>query len=124
VNVEEIGEKIAESVVHFFEIEENRNTIERLKSFGVQLAISEEELEGLTDKLQGNTFVISGVFQKVSRKELKKLIEDNGGKVTGSISAKTNYLVAGENMGPSKLAKAEKVGTQIISEDDFLEMVH
>jgi DNA ligase (NAD+) len=67
--------------------------------------------------------VISGVFQKVSRKELKKLIEDNGGKVTGSISAKTNYLVAGENMGPSKLAKAEKVGTQIISEDDFLKMV-
>lgn len=123
VNVEEIGEKIAESVVHFFEVEENRNTIERLKSFGVQLAISEEELEGLTDKLQGNTFVISGVFQKVSRKELKKLIEDNGGKVTGSISAKTNYLVAGENIGPSKLAKAEKVGTQIISEDDFLEMV-
>ncbi|TXK73023.1 NAD-dependent DNA ligase LigA [Mesonia sp. K4-1] len=124
VNVEEIGEKIAESVVHFFEVEENRNTIERLKSFGVQLAISEEELEGLTDKLQGNTFVISGVFQKVSRKELKKLIEDNGGKVTGSISAKTNYLVAGENMGPSKLAKAEKVGTQIISEDDFLKMVY
>ena len=124
VNVEEIGEKIAESVVHFFEVEENRNTIERLKSFDVQLAISEEELEGLTDKLQGNTFVISGVFQKVSRKELKKLIEDNGGKVTGSISAKTNYLVAGENMGPSKLAKAEKVGTQIISEDDFLEMVY
>jgi len=123
VNVEEIGEKIAESVVHFFEVEENRNTIERLKSFGVQLAISEEELEGLTDRLQGKTFVISGVFQKVSRKELKKLIEDNGGKVTGSISAKTNYLVAGENMGPSKLAKAEKVGTQIISEDDFLEMV-
>jgi len=123
VNVEEIGEKIAESVVHFFEVEENRNTIERLKSFGVQLAISEEELEGLTDKLQGNTFVISGVFQKVSRKELKKLIEDNGGKVTGSISAKTNYLVAGENMGPSKLAKAEKVGTQIISKDDFLKMV-
>ena len=123
VNVEEIGEKIAESVVHFFEVEENRDTIERLKSFGVQLAISEEELEGLTDKLQGNTFVISGVFQKVSRKELKKLIEDNGGKVTGSISAKTNYLVAGENMGPSKLAKAEKVGTQIISEDDFLKMV-
>ena len=124
VNVEEIGEKIAESVVHFFEVEENRNTIERLKSFGVQLAISEEELEGLTDKLQGNTFVISGVFQKVSRKELKKLIEDNGGKVTGSISAKTNYLVAGDNMGPSKLAKAEKVGTQIISEDDFLKMVY
>ncbi|MDT0295567.1 NAD-dependent DNA ligase LigA [Mesonia ostreae] len=123
VNVEEIGEKIAESVVHFFEVEENTNTLNRLKSYGLQLAISEEELEGLTDKLQGNTFVISGVFEKVSRKELKKLIEDNGGKVTGSISAKTNYLVAGENMGPSKLAKAEKVGTKIISEDGFLDMV-
>ena len=123
VDVEEIGEKIAESVVHFFEVEKNRITVNRLKNYGLQLAVSEEELEGLTDKLQGNTFVISGVFVKVSRKELKKLIEDNGGKVTGSISAKTNYLVAGENMGPSKLAKAEKVGTKIISEDEFLEMV-
>ncbi|MGO2359252.1 NAD-dependent DNA ligase LigA [Mesonia sp.] len=123
INVEEIGEKIAESVVHFFEVEENRATVNRLKNYGLQLAISEEDLEGLTDKLQENTFVISGVFGKVSRKELKKLIEDNGGKVTGSISAKTNYLVAGESMGPSKLAKAEKVGTKIISEDEFLEMV-
>ena len=122
-NVDEIGEKIAESVVDFFSIEKNRKLIERLKNYGLQLQISEEDLAGQTDKLSGNTFVISGVFEQVSRKELKKLIEDNGGKVTGSISAKTNYLVAGENMGPSKLAKAEKVGTTIISETDFLEMI-
>ncbi|MFD2432364.1 NAD-dependent DNA ligase LigA [Mesonia maritima] len=122
-NVDEIGEKIAESVVDFFSIEKNRKLIERLKNYGLQLQISEEDLAGQTDKLSGNTFVISGVFEQVSRKDLKKLIEDNGGKVTGSISAKTTYLVAGENMGPSKLAKAEKVGTTIISEAEFLEMI-
>ena len=123
VSVDEIGEKIAESVVDFFAVEENRAIVNLLKSHGLQLAISEEELVGQTDKLNGNTFVISGVFEKVSRSDLKKMIEANGGKVTGSISAKTNYLVAGENMGPSKLAKAEKLGTQIISEDEFLAMV-
>lgn len=123
VSVDEIGEKIAESVVDFFAVEENRNIVNRLKAHGLQLAISEEELAGQTDKLNGNTFVISGVFEKVSRSELKKIIEINGGKVTGSISAKTNYLVAGENMGPSKLAKAEKLGTNIVSEDEFLAMV-
>ena len=73
--------------------------------------------------LKGNTFVISGVFSKVSRDELKTLIEENGGKVSGSISSKTNYLVAGENMGPSKLAKAQGLGTTILSEDDFLKMI-
>ncbi|MFV8226620.1 BRCT domain-containing protein, partial [Christiangramia aquimixticola] len=102
---------------------QNRNTVERLRTYGVQLEISAEKLAGQTDKLSGNTFVISGVFNKISRNELKKLIEDNGGKVSGSISSKTNYLVAGENMGPSKLAKAEKLGTNIISEDDFLNML-
>ncbi|MBW2961197.1 NAD-dependent DNA ligase LigA [Mesonia aestuariivivens] len=123
VSVDEIGEKIAESVVDFFAVEENRNIVNRLKTHGLQLAISENELAGQTDKLNGNTFVISGVFAKVSRSELKKLIEANGGKVTSSISTKTNYLVAGDKMGPSKLAKAEKAGTTIISEDDFLELV-
>uniref|UniRef100_UPI0026EB33F7 NAD-dependent DNA ligase LigA n=1 Tax=Mesonia mobilis TaxID=369791 RepID=UPI0026EB33F7 len=123
VSVDEIGEKIAESVVDFFAVEENRAIVNRLKTNGLQLAIPEEELAGQTDKLNGNTFVISGVFEKVSRSDLKKMIEANGGKVTGSISAKTNYLVAGENMGPSKLAKAEKLGTHIISEDEFLAMV-
>jgi len=123
VNVDEIGERIAQSVVDFFSSEENIHIIERLRSYGVKLEISAEKLANQTDILNGNTFVISGVFEKVSRNDLKKMIEDNGGKVSGSISAKTNYLVAGENMGPSKLAKAEKLGTTIISEDDFLAMV-
>lgn len=124
INIEEIGESIAKSVIDFFASEQNREIVERLKQYGVQLEISAEKLANQTDKLAGNTFVISGVFEKVSRNELKKLIEDNGGKVSSSISAKTNYLVAGENMGPSKLAKAEKLGTTMLSEDEFLEMVN
>ncbi|SDS85057.1 DNA ligase (NAD+) [Gillisia sp. Hel1_33_143] len=123
VNVDEIGGRIAQSVVDFFSSEENVHTIERLTTYGVKLEISAEKLANQTDILNGNTFVISGVFEKISRNDLKKLIEDNGGKVSGSISAKTNFLVAGENMGPSKLAKAEKLGTTIISEDEFLKMV-
>jgi len=123
VNVDEIGERIAQSVVDFFSSEENVHTIERLTTYGVKLEISAEKLANQTDILNGNTFVISGVFEKISRNDLKKLIEDNGGKVSGSISAKTNYLVAGENMGPSKLAKVEKLGTTIITEDEFLTMV-
>ncbi|MCF4100925.1 NAD-dependent DNA ligase LigA [Gillisia sp. M10.2A] len=123
VNVDEIGERIAQSVRSFFDLEESQQLIQRLKGYGLQLEISADKLANQTDKLQGNTFVISGVFSKVSRTELKKLIEDNGGKVSSSISSKTNYLVAGDNMGPSKLAKAEKVGTTILSEDQFLEMV-
>ena len=123
VSVDEIGGRIAESVVNFFSSEENRKIIERLKLYGVQLAISAEKLANQTDTLQGNTFVVSGVFQKVSRNELKKLIEDNGGKVSGSISSKTAYVVAGDNMGPSKRTKAEELGVPIITEDDFLEMI-
>jgi len=121
--VDEIGERIAQSVVSFFASEENIVTIERLKSYGVQLEISAEKLANQTDVLQGNTFVVSGVFTKVSRDELKKLIEDNGGKVSSSISSKTNYVVAGDNMGPSKKTKAESLGVAIISEDDFLQMI-
>ena len=124
VNLDEIGERIAWSVVDFFKNEENRENVQRLREYGVQLEISAEKLAKQTNILDGNTFVISGVFEKVSRNELKKLIEDNGGKVSSSISSKTNYLVAGENMGPSKLAKAEKLGTNIISEDDFLQMLN
>ena len=123
VSVDEIGDRIAESVVAFFNSEENNNTIERLKRYGVQLQISEEELANQTDKLQGSIFVVSGVFEKVSRTELKKLIEDNGGKVSGSISGKTTYVVAGANMGPSKRTKAEGLGIPIILEDEFLEMI-
>lgn len=123
INVDEIGERIAQSVTSFFASEENQDIISRLKEYGVQMEISAEKLAGQTDKLAGNTFVISGVFEKVSRDQLKKMIEDNGGKVSGSISSKTNYLVAGENMGPSKLAKAGKLGTQILSEEEFLAML-
>lgn len=121
--VDEIGDRIAQSVVAFFTSEENRITIQRLKEYGVQLQISEEQLANQTDTLQGKTFVVSGVFAKVSRTELKKLIEDNGGKVSGSISSKTGFVVAGENMGPSKRTKAEDLGVPIISEEDFLQMI-
>lgn len=123
IMVDEIGEKIAESVVEFFSKQENIEILNRLKSYGVQLQLSEEALQGQTDVLQGKIFVVSGVFEKVSRNELKKLIEDNGGKVSGSISAKTTYVVAGANMGPSKKEKAEILGVPIISEEEFLEMV-
>ncbi|WP_271424217.1 NAD-dependent DNA ligase LigA [Aequorivita sinensis] len=123
VTVDEIGERIAQSVVSFFASEENLTTIERLKSYGVQLEISADELANQTDTLNGQVFVVSGVFTKVSRNELKKLIEDNGGKVSSSISSKTNFVVAGDNMGPSKRTKAESLGVAIISEDDFLEMI-
>ncbi|TRO67011.1 NAD-dependent DNA ligase LigA [Christiangramia sabulilitoris] len=123
VSVDEIGERIAWSVVDFFKTEANREIVQRLKDYGVQLEISAEKLANQTNTLDGNSFVISGVFEKVSRNDLKKMIEDNGGKVSSSISSKTNYLVAGANMGPSKLAKAEKLGTNIISEDDFLQML-
>ncbi|WP_272985228.1 NAD-dependent DNA ligase LigA [Leeuwenhoekiella blandensis] len=123
VAVDEIGARIAQSVVSFFSEEANQDLIKRLKDYGLQLELDASVLENQTEKLQGQTFVISGVFSKVSRTELKKLIEDNGGKASGSISSKTNYLVAGENMGPSKLQKAEKLGVPIISEDDFLAML-
>jgi len=122
-NIDEIGERIAWSVGDFFSNAENRKNVERLREYGIQMEISAEKLANQTSILDGNTFVISGVFNKVSRNDLKKLIEDNGGKVSSSISSKTNYLVAGENMGPSKLAKAEKLGTQMLSEDEFLAML-
>lgn len=120
--VEEIGERIAESVVDFFAVEENKETVRRLQEYGVQLEISAEKLANQTSKLEGKTFVVSGVFN-MSRNELKKLIEDNAGKVSGSISSKTSYVVAGENMGPSKHEKAEKLGISIISEEQFLSML-
>ena len=122
IQVDEIGEKIAQSIRAFFEVEENRIIINRLKEYGLQFEII--EAEGTTSILKGKTFVVSGVFEKVSRKELKDLIEINGGKNTGSISAKTNHLIAGENMGPAKLAKATDLGVDIISEDDFLKMIN
>lgn len=124
MTVDEIGERIAQSVVAYFSSEENIAAIERLKLYGVQLEISAENLANQTDTLKGQIFVVSGVFTQVSRNELKTLIENNGGKVSGSISSKTNFVVAGENMGPSKKSKAESLGVSIISESDFLKMIH
>ncbi|WJJ98280.1 NAD-dependent DNA ligase LigA [Algibacter luteus] len=124
VNVDEIGVKIAESVIAFFAAEENIEIINRLKDFGVRLELSEEQLSAQTDKLKGDIVVVSGVFHKVSRNELKKLIEDNGGKVSSSISSKTSYIIAGDNMGPSKKEKAEKLGVSLISEDLFLQKLN
>ena len=121
VAVNDIGEKIAISIQAFFFEEKNNRIIDRLAQVGLQFEVVIEE--GASDKLDGFTFVISGVFEKVSRNEVKKLIEQNGGKNTSSISAKTSYLVAGENMGPAKLEKAEKLGVTIISEDEFLKMI-
>jgi len=121
IAVDEIGDKIAESIIQFFGEEENKEIIARLKTFGLNFEVVAQE--GASNLLEGKTFVISGVFEKVSRKELKTLIENNGGKNTGSISAKTNFLVAGDKMGPSKLKKATDLGVTIISEDDFLIML-
>ena len=123
INVDEIGEVIAKSVVNFFSLFENNDIINRLKSYGVQLEVSEEELSNQTNKLDGNTFVVSGVFTKVSRNELKQLIEQNGGKVSSSISKKTNFVIAGDKMGPSKRIKAEDLGVAIMTEYDFLLMI-
>jgi len=123
INIDEIGVKIAESVTAFFASEENILTINRLKDFGVQLEMSAEQLIGQTDKLKGDIIVVTGVFETISRNELKKLIEDNGGKVSSSISSKTSYIVAGDNMGPSKKEKAEKLGVMLISESEFLQKI-
>ncbi|TDE43502.1 NAD-dependent DNA ligase LigA [Flavobacterium rhamnosiphilum] len=122
--VDEIGDRIAQSVLDFFENEENRIIIDRLKSFGVQFEIVEKINPNATDKLSGKIFVVSGVFEKFSRDDLKKAIEDNGGKVGSSISAKTDYVVAGDNMGPAKLDKATKLNIPIISEDDFMKLIN
>ncbi len=121
IAVDEIGDRIAESVIKFFSEPTNLEIIDRLKSYGLQFSLSEEQLENQTDKLKGQTFVVSGVFETISRNDLKKLIEDNGGKVASSISSKTSFVVAGDNMGPSKKTKAESLGIPIISEQEFME---
>jgi DNA ligase (NAD+) len=121
--VDEIGEKIAQSVLEFFENSENQIIVDRLKNYGVQLETKEVFNPDATVKLAGKIFVVSGVFTKFSRDELKKAIEDNGGKVGNSISAKTDFVIAGDNMGPAKLEKATKLNVAIISEDDFISML-
>jgi DNA ligase (NAD+) len=122
--VDEIGERIAQSVIEFFENQNNSTIITRLKNFGVQFEIVEKHNPNATVKLLGKTFVVSGVFEQFSRDDLKKAIEDNGGKVGSSISAKTDYVVAGENMGPAKLEKANQLGISIISENEFINMLN
>jgi DNA ligase (NAD+) len=122
--VDEIGERIAKSVIEFFEHEENKKIIERLNNHGVQFEIFEKINPNATEKFIGKTFVVSGVFAQFSRDDLKKAIEDNGGKVGSSISAKTDFVVAGDNMGPAKLEKATKLNVSIISEDQFITMLN
>ena len=123
INIDEIGEKIAQSILTYFANPLNCELIERLKSTGLQLYRREEDLSGYTDKLAGQSIVISGVFTHHSRDEYKELIEKNGGKNVGSISAKTSFILAGENMGPAKLEKAQKLGVKIMSEDEFLALL-
>ena len=123
IEVDEIGERIALSVVEYFSHEENKSLIENLKSIGLQFQLSEEEQANHSTVLEGLSFVVSGSFTSFSRDELKSLIEKNGGKNLSGVSSKTNYLVAGDKIGPSKLAKAEKLNVSIISEDDFKQMI-
>ena len=122
--VDEIGEKIAESVVLFFGNENNIKIINRLKENNLQFEINKENTTFISNKLENKIFVVSGVFETYSRDELKKAIEDNGGKVGSSISAKTNFVIAGDNMGPAKLEKSTKLGVLIIDEFEFNSMIN
>jgi len=120
IKADEIGDRIAQSIIDFSSDLGNIQLINRLKGYGLQLEVSAEILENQTNRLEGQVFVVSGVFYQMSRNELKKAIEDNGGKVSSSISKKTSFIVAGDNMGPSKLTKAQDLGVVIISEQDFI----
>ena len=124
VQVEGVGDVIAASVVGYFQNPVNQRIIERLRGYGLQMSLSDEQIQGASDKLAGQSIVISGVFAHHSRDEYKAIIEQHGGKNVGSISGKTSFILAGENMGPSKLQKAEKLGVRIVSEDEFLEMLN
>lgn len=123
-HIDGIGEVMAKSVITYFHAPENMAIVERLRGYGLQMSLSQEQLDSHTELLKGQTIVISGVFQKHSRDEYKAMIEQNGGKNTGSISAKTTFILAGDNMGPAKLQKAEKLGVRIVSEDEFLGMLN
>ena len=122
--IEGIGEVMAKSIITYFHDEKNREIVERLRGYGLQMELSEAQTANLSDKLAGQSIVISGVFAHHSRDEYKAIIEQNGGKNVGSISNKTSFILAGENMGPSKLQKAEKLGIKIMSEDEFLEIIN
>ena len=121
--VDGIGEVMAKSIISYFHNEQNREIVERLRGYGLQFALSAEQTAQQSDRLNGQSIVISGVFQHHSRDEYKLIIEQNGGKNVGSISGKTSFILAGDNMGPSKLEKAQKLGIRIVSEDEFLQML-
>lgn len=123
MDIDGVGEVIAKSVITYFANPVNQEIVARLRSYGLQMQLSEEQIEGTSDKLSGKSIVISGVFAKHSRDEYKALIEKNGGKNVGSISGKTSFILAGENMGPSKLQKAEKLGVPLVDEATFFEMI-
>ena len=121
--VEDVGERIAQSIVRYFLEERNRQTVNRLKEYGVKMQSDKKDVATLSDKLKGLTFVISGTFSEHSRDEYKAMIEQNGGKNAGSVSGSTDYILAGENMGPAKLEKAQKLGVKIVNEQDFFKMI-
>ena len=123
IQVDEIGARIAQSIIAYFADEKNRDVIQKLREAGIQMEMEELDMSGYTDKLAGQSIVISGVFAHHSRDEYKEMIERNGGKNVGSISKKTSFILAGDNMGPSKLEKAEKLGIPIMNEDDFLKLI-
>jgi DNA ligase (NAD+) len=123
IKVDEIGERIAQSWLNWLEENENIEILNRLSEAGVSLEIDQAILAERTDVLEGKSFVISGIFTHHTRDELKKLIDKNGGKNTSSISKKTTYLIAGDNMGPSKREKAEKLDISIISENEFIDLL-
>ena len=123
VAIDEIGEKIAESIIHFFSSEKNRKLVERLKQAGLKMEMAPEEVSAASNVLEGQSIVISGVFAVHSRDEYKELIEKHGGKNVGSISKKTSFILAGENMGPSKLEKAKTLGIKIMNETEFLSLI-
>ena len=121
--VDEIGERIARSIIAYFADERNRTLVNRLKEYGLQMSVPEEKLANRSEKLKGLSIVISGTFARHSRDEYKAMIEQHGGKNSGSVSGKTDYILAGDNMGPAKLEKAAKLGVKIINEDEFLNMI-
>ena len=121
--VDEIGERIARSIIAYFADERNRTLVNRLKEYGLQMSVAEEKLANRSEKLKGLSIVISGTSAKHSRDEYKAMIEQHGGKNSGSVSGKTDYILAGDNMGPAKLEKAAKLGVKIINEDEFLNMI-
>lgn len=121
--VDEIGERIARSIIAYFADERNRTLVNRLKEYGLQMSVAEEKLANRSEKLKGLSIVISGTFARHSRDEYKAMIEQHGGKNSGSVSGKTDYILAGDNMGPAKLEKAAKLGVKIINEDEFLNMI-